>query len=123
MTMLQRQIAEPDSLFRLWFGLFGAPVAWALHIGISYPLVPFVCATGREWVLHAITVVTALIALAAGVLAWRSWRRLRETAQPSDDPPAGRRTFMAFYGMFISGLFFLVTVAEGLPVFFLHPCE
>jgi len=88
----------------LAFGFLGGAVAWILHLGISYLLLPFVCGGGHEWVLHLLTAATAAMAGAATVLAWRARRR------------GGRiQGFLALSGVLLSGFYLLLIVVEGLP--------
>jgi nicotinamide riboside transporter PnuC len=119
--------AEPDapvSQLPLWFALLGGPIAWTAHLLLSYPLVPVVCATGGELLLHAITLVTAVVSLAAAIVGWWSWRKAR-AAQPgaTQDRLVRRTNFMGRAGALTSGLFFLVIIAEGLPVLLQNPCD
>jgi hypothetical protein len=121
-THAEKHPSAPVGLWWLLFGAFGGSLAWAVHLLLSYPLVPHICATGWEWALHLITLVTALVALAATWVAWRAWQQLRKNDQAMARRPGRRSRFMAFFGILHSGFFFLVTVFEGLPVFFLNPC-
>lgn len=115
---------------KLWFGLLGGAAAWSAHLLASYPSVRVACAAGGEWLLHGITAVTALVAASATAVAWREWRAagsdggLGSGVQPASTagPDLGRVRFMAGLGTLLSLLFFVVTVVEGLPVFFADPC-
>lgn len=107
----------------LWFGLLGGPAAWTAHLLISYGLVYVVCGTGGSLLLYLTTLVTAAIAAAAGIVAWRLWRR-PQTATEENAAVAARNGFAGFLGVLLSGLFLLVIVAEGLPPLFFQPrCE
>lgn len=126
---------EVDHL-ALAFGLLGGKLAWILHLGLSYALIPVVCGTGREWLLHLLTGTLALVAALAMVVAWRTWRRSgggsgggrpgREGGE--GDSPEGigqvagpnqgalRATgFLSLTGLLLSGFFLLLIVVEGLP--------
>lgn len=115
--------AEPIRPALLWFSALAPPLAWVLHNVVSYGLAAIFCSPGQSLLLHAVTVATALIALAAAVVGWRSRQRVRDI-QWSD---AGRirvqrAYFMAHFGL-ISGLFFLVVIlVEGIPNFYIDPC-
>lgn len=76
----------------LWFGVLGGMGAWVFHLGTSYALLPYVCATGREEWLHVVTLGTAVIAATATVVAWRAWRRLGPVVENEDGvaPDAAR---------------------------------
>jgi hypothetical protein len=132
----------------LWFGFLGGALGWSAHLLLSYGLIPVACAAASDLVLHVVTLVTAGICLAAGIVAWWCWRRLNDGAvdrRALTDPDAAilpkaatgrtgeparhdrdrsvrRARFMAITGLWTSGLFFGVTVVEGLPVFLQDAC-
>ena len=114
----------------LWFGVLGAPIAWVLHMTIGYSLEEwFACSPAtstpgqilgvdvRVWAL-GITVLFAAIAVAAGLVAARCWRRAK------DGGDAGNRArWMGMVGMMNSALY-LVIILGGLgPAFLLSVCE
>jgi hypothetical protein len=71
--------------FTLWYGFMVGPVAWSLHLLLTYPLVPPVCPHGLEWVLHLVTAATALACVIGAVLSWRAWNRLKEEHRRAGD--------------------------------------
>lgn len=105
----------------LWTGWLMGPLAWALHLMASYLLVPWVCSTGHYWSLHMVTLLTALLAAAGALIAWR---QLRGAGRPAGHgkPYVRRVRFMAINGMIISGLSVLIILVEGLPTFILSAC-
>jgi hypothetical protein len=107
---------------RLWFGLLAGPIAWSLHLLVSYALVSVVCATGLMILLHLVALVTALVALAAGVVAWRCWQATGAREPASRRGRVSRRAWMAFSGVVLSGLFLLSILVGGAASFFLSPC-
>jgi hypothetical protein len=110
----------------LWFGLLAGPIAWSLRLLISYPLVPVACAQGASSLLHLVSALFLLVALAGGAVAWWSYRQLRAKERSgrggADDWTMERTRFMVLLSLLVSGLFALVIVAEWLPVFFTDPC-
>lgn len=110
--------SPPVSTSRLLAGVLGPAVAWALHIGLLYPLVLLACRLGTEAVLHGVTVVTAALALAFGASSFLVLRRL----PAASDEPLSQQRFLARTGVLASALFFVVIVIEGLPVLFHDPC-
>jgi hypothetical protein len=62
----------------------------------------------------------ALVALAAGIIAYRSWRRARRLA--SARGPGDRTSFMGVFGMLSSVLFFAAIVVESAALVQLDPC-
>ncbi|HMQ31789.1 MAG TPA: hypothetical protein PKD53_13765 [Chloroflexaceae bacterium] len=114
----RREISE----LSLWFGLFGASGAWLAHLAVSYPLVGPLCASGWGAILHAVALVTGLVALASLAVSWQAWQRLR-AAGPDGSGQHDRRRFMALAGVIKGGIFLLAIVAQWLPVLFVSPCN
>lgn len=110
-------------LLPLWFGILGPPVIWAIRIGTSYVLVPYVCAWGSIWVLHLVTLAGLAGAAGAGSVAWTQWRRAGGGSEVGAGGRTTRTRFMGLIGMFSAAFFFLVMVAEGLANVFLDPCR
>jgi len=103
----------------MWFGVWAAPVAWALQLaaGVMFGLAQ--CSpNGERWQIAlrtwnvAIAVAAAVIAIAgivAAVLAFRG------TSDRSDAPPPGSRIhFMAAMALTIGPLFLAIIVLNGL---------
>jgi hypothetical protein len=109
-------------LLALWTGILLPPIAWFLSQQLSYTLVLWACATGRQFVLHIVTAAMLCLAGAGGFIAWRSWRR---TGRDRPDAAGGmlpRSRFMAVTGLLSSGMFALVILAQGIPSFLLNAC-
>jgi hypothetical protein len=116
------EVSPRRDLLTLWTGLLLPPFAWFLHQQLSYMLVLWACATGRQFALHLVTVAMLLLAGAGGFMAWRGWQR---TGRDWPDEGGGmlpRRRFMAVGGLLSSSMFFLVILAQGIPSFLLSAC-
>jgi hypothetical protein len=123
--------APPKSAgsLRLWFGVAGAPVAWGFQFGIGYWITQTHCneATGgwsgvsQGWVI-GLTVVAALVAVAAGLVAVGLFRATREVEHDSA-PPDGRTHFLSVVGMAITPLFLFIIVMNGVGASYLSPCH
>lgn len=87
----------------VWFAFLGGAVAWALRLGLAYPLVPLACHRDAMWPLYALSAVMAVL---AGAAAWVGWRR-RDGGAASRT--VRRRRFLARAGMLLS-LFFLAAI-------------
>lgn len=119
--------APPTRSVSLWFGLLGGPLAWTAHLLASHFLVEVLCARGGTddtsaplaavWILM-LTVVLALICLAAAAAGWRA--RVRFRAGPGDLRGAG--SALATLGVFLGVSFAIVTLVQGLPPAFMQPC-
>lgn len=115
----------------LWFGIFGAPVAWALQLIVAYSLVAHSCFP-KDVPLHApsfgglrmtgIIVSAALLVVGAGALtvaihSWRVMRCGREAERRAGLEVSDQRVrFMAFGGILLSGVFLFALVMSILPL-------
>ncbi|WP_346797473.1 hypothetical protein R5M92_02070 [Halomonas sp. Bachu 37] len=115
----QKRILHP---LLLWAGWLIGPLAWALHLVVSYVLLAWVCASGHHWILHAITLVTLAMSLAGVWLAWRQWSAAGRQWPGSGDRQMSRIRFMAIGGLILGVLSALLIVAEGIPNFFFGAC-
>lgn len=116
----------------LWFGALGAPAAWTVQLIVNYSLEEwFACApatTVRGEVLGVgvpttalvVTSATTLIALAAGLVSLRCYRRI--TDGPADEV-GSRARWMALAGMMNSVLYLIVILASVGPPLLLDVCE
>ena len=119
-------------LARLWFGLFGAPAAWALQLIASYAIVAHFCfphttpVTSPTFggthsvaiVVSAALVVVAVLALVVSIRATRATR----SDEDAGDVRAGRARFMARAGVLVSGIFVYGTIMAALPLLTMRPC-
>jgi hypothetical protein len=117
------EMQEPNDA-SLLFGVIGPPAAWALHLSLLYPLVPFVCRTGGTILLYIIAFVLIGVIAFAGFVSWRSWKSIGNERQRRmlDGLSAERQGFMAFLGMLSAGFFIFASILGTLPIFFLQPC-
>jgi len=104
----------------LWYGILGAPVVWLARISVASALVPYACATGRVWTLHASTLVAVALSVAAGVIAWRGWRRWE---RDDGERPGTRSHLLALSGVLLAAIFTLAIIMEGLAPLYMGPCQ
>jgi len=116
------RVTEPRGAARLWFGMMGAPLAWALGFGTDYGLVRLACARQNMIPLHLVTVVELAVVVAAGVVAHREWRRAGGGEPAEAGGPIPRSRFMGMFGMLASAFFALLVLAQWAPKLFLNPC-
>lgn len=121
----------------LWFGLLGAPAAWSLQELVNVSLAGHACYPHDAplaislWpqlgsILVLIEAVALIICIAAGLVAFASWR------QSCDEKPGdahqllgggdGRTRFMAMAGIMTSVLFLIATALAALNVAGVPPC-
>lgn len=112
-----------------WFGVFGAPFAWAAqHAGGIFLTLGACDRAGRYYgvsvdaITIAVTVPAALIAVLSGVASVLAWRANREVAK-DDPPPQGRVFFLSVVGMTTTPLFFFIIVMSGSGVLALELCR
>lgn len=113
---------------RVWFGVFGAPAAWAVQHVSGYALTEATCgAAGRAgWDLHldawstAVFATATLVATAAGVASLVTFRATRSAGE--ELPPA-RIHFLAVIGIAITPLFLAMILMSGLGSVMLDQCR
>jgi len=128
-THAQKEKAN-RTLIWLWVCVLASPLAWSLQLGIFYMLTGWACSHETAIPFHLVTVVTFLLALAAGVASWKRVRYpdpistrtiLTDRADVAEREMPGR-SFLAVCGLILSGFFMLVMVIQWLPVLVLDPC-
>lgn len=125
---------------QLLFGLFGAPVAWAVQLLSATAVNSFGCIAGLDentptglqagsatWIaLLVLTLLLILVSGAALVTALRSWRKVHEPSEPEEaellETGEGRARFMAMGGILLGSIFSLLLVLNSLPIFFSAQC-
>ena len=115
----------------LWFGVLGAPAAWALQLVANYSLEEwFACAPstssegqilGRTVPATAliITIALTIVALAAAAVSIAIYRRLPAT----DGETTVRTKWMALAGVMNGALYLILIVASLGPPLLLDVCE
>lgn len=113
-----------DSInWRLWFGLVAGPVAWSLHLLASYGFASaFACELGWTWLLHTMTVLTAVLAIAGAVVAWRAWNGRDESAESTLHGYGTRQGFMVVLGITLSILTLAGIAFNAAPTFVIGVC-
>jgi hypothetical protein len=113
----------------LWFGVFGAPAAWALTHLAGVELAQATCrqaARGEGWNIHfdawtiAVFATMAAIAIASEVASVLTFRATRDA---SSEPPRGRIHFLSVIGMTIGPLFLAMILMGGLGSVLLEQCQ
>lgn len=121
----KRAFVRKGGLLALWAGLLAGPVVWLIQFQTNFTLVPILCKSGaRNLALHAVFVVALLLVAAAGLLAWRNFQAAGATSR--DESEAGvipRTRFMSVLGLLVTGLFFLIIVAQWIASWVFGPCQ
>ncbi len=120
---------ETRGSFLLWFGVLGAPLAWAAQLVLNYSLEEwFACSPATrtrglvlglevDLVATVITGVLAAVALAAGLV---SVRCLRSTEAGT---PGSRVRWMAVVGVMNSVLYLIIILFSFGPPLIIGTCE
>ena len=116
----------------LWFGVLGAPAAWAVQLTLNYTLEEwFACAPSTMELGRVVgtsvpnfalisSAAFAAIAIAAGVAAFVGYRRL---ANGNGDEVRARQVWMARAGIMNSVLYLIIIVASFGPPLLLDVCQ
>lgn len=118
-------------LWSLWFGLMGGPVVYTLYFLAVYFLGEAACLAdllryrvlGLEAIAFWVLLLTVVAAAIIGYGTWLAYGNWQQTTAQTPDDGASYAAFMAFVGLWLSGLFTLLTVATGLPALFLVLCD
>jgi putative membrane protein len=97
------------------------PIAWALRLVSSYPLVPWACEAQSRAPLVAVSAVALLFTGGAGLGCWLLWRQARARGD-TDQTRRGLFRFITTGGILLSALFSLMVVLESVPIFTDDPC-
>ncbi|TFL18361.1 hypothetical protein [Jannaschia formosa] len=81
-----------------WLGWVCGPAAWALHQGIGYAMVPWLCDLGTRWPYHLLTVVSTGLCM---VGAWAALHALRRSGRVRSERSEGRLRMMALVGLML----------------------
>src|SRR4051812_44966711 len=88
-----------------WPALFVAPLAFAINLAATYPLVPWVCAHQRHAVLHVVEAVFLVIALFGMWHGARLWREHAGAKAADAGDHGSQRHFLGVISTFTSALF------------------
>jgi hypothetical protein len=100
-----------------WFGLLGAPFAWAFAHVVGIEAVLGHCNPARlgvsvhEWQLTAIGLAVAVI-LAAETAAWLAFSATRDVSWEGD-PPRGRIHFLSTAALVLGPIFLTLVLLSG----------
>ena len=102
-----------------WVGWVLGPAAWALHQGIGYAMVPWLCNLGTRWPYHALTAFALALCVVSALGARRALRRSRKVRP---EHSRHRLRMMALVGLMLSTAAFGGILVEYLPSFVLELC-
>jgi hypothetical protein len=109
----------------VWFGVLGAPAAWAIQHVAGFGVGQAACSRARlgvavdPWTI-GLTAGAAAIAVLAGLAAVVTWRATRDAGE---EPPASRVHFLAVIGMTLTPLFLAIILMSGIGAVSLGACH
>ena len=125
----------------LWFGVFGAPAAWAAQLISNYALMAHFCYPvstplaspefgGVRLLAILISAGLLVVAVAALAVALRSWSVTRHETARRRSPPhheaaetgEGRTRFMAMSGILVSAVFTFGVLMASVPLLTMPIC-
>jgi hypothetical protein len=116
-------IPDARHIRMLWGGLLLAPIAFLANLEIAYALIPAACGSRTPLPLHLVNAASLILALAGGLLAWRSWNEVGRVWPDGEAGPLGRSRFLAGVGVLLTGMCVLVILAQWTAVFLVDPCQ
>lgn len=102
-----------------WVGWVLAPAAWALHQGIGYAMVPWLCDTDRMWPYHALTVFSVTI---CAIGAATSVHALHRSRKIYPERSKQRMRMMALVGLMFCAAAFGGIAVEYVGAFYIPVC-
>lgn len=117
----ERRWTTGRALLTLWSAVLLGPIAWILHLNVSYAVATLACAGGRM-ILIATTLLTLAIAAAGGWIGWRVWSEIGPGSE-TDGSVIGRSRFMGAGGLALSVLFAVVILVQSIPPILYTSCE
>jgi hypothetical protein len=123
MTATRGLLSAPRHGFRLWFAVFSGIFHWMVHICACAAIAPYTCQhPWAEWVIDAITGVTAAATIVAMYWSWALVRVAQDASQEQSDLD-GRSLFLGMFGLLTGGISLVLIIWEGLYVPFLSGCS
>jgi hypothetical protein len=113
----------------LAFGLFAAPIGWALHLLVNYSIAGQNCvgavaasanARGAYSVILLIDLAAVILTVVAGLVAYDLWKKTKEEKVGDThrlvQTGEGRTRFLALCGILTSTLFGLAVIVDVLGI-------
>jgi hypothetical protein len=104
---------------RCWTAVLAPPVLWAVAFEARYVFSNPANRNADNAALHWITALTTVVTLVSAYCAWRWWREL----PPSEEPTGETARFMLGSGVALALFFALVTLTDAIPALILSPTD
>ena len=106
-----------------WIALLAGPIVFLMNLQANFTAVPWVCATGNYWVLHAIHAFALALVLWAGLVAHRGWQASGGGVSSEGADIKSRDHFVGLLGVMSAALSVALIVAQWYPEFVLGACQ
>lgn len=118
---------------QLWFGFAASALAWTLAGLLNVFFAWQACMGGEAGsgvftstafhvLLGLITFGLLAVAIIAGIVSYRNWRKLSEKPSFTDAEGRGREEFMAVAGVFVSASLGIGIALFAIPIYVLGMC-
>jgi hypothetical protein len=118
----REEFTRTKTSIALWFGVLGGPIAALCNVLIDYPAVDRACVDDSTVLLHVLTVVFLLVAIAAGWTAW-TFRQRAEGWSSAAGGVLPRSQFMGTLGVMTASVAVFGMLLQWIPIFFLGACH
>lgn len=95
----------------------------AAAMEVNYTLVRQACSAQRNTMLYVVTIVALALTFAVGLIAYLNWRSAGAEWPGETADITTRTRFLSIVSALSSGIFFLVTFAQGIATVFFDPCQ
>ncbi len=89
----------------------------------NYTLVRQACSAQRNTMLYVVTIVALALTVGVALVAYLNWRRAGAQWPGETADVVTRTRFISMISVLTSGLFFLVTFAQGIATVYFDPCQ
>ena len=89
----------------------------------NYTLVRQACSAQRNTMLYVVTIVALALTVGVALVAYLNWRRAGAQWPGETADVVTRTRFISMISVITSGLFFLVTFAQGIATIYFDPCQ
>jgi hypothetical protein len=107
----------------VWLGLILAPLLFLMNMQVNFTLVPWVCGSRQQWIIHLAHAVTLSLILLCAVPAYRVWSAAGREVRAEGPDAGSRNRFLSVLSLTMSGYIATVLLAHWIPNFLLEACQ
>lgn len=106
-----------------WLMIVAPAVICAAAMQINFVLVRQACSAQRNLALYVVTIVALALMVLVALIAYMTWRRAGAEWPGETADVTTRTRFISMLGLLGTGIFFLVTLAQGIATVRFDPCQ